>query len=256
MTEHKESSVLARFASPLLILATIIWGSSFVVMKSSVDVLPTFWLLAIRFSFAALVLAVGAGATGGLKTVAQAFAGVFGPTADTQVMDQIGYPIGASDTDNGVTVTAEAILFDGYNYLMTYSIAREDGTAFSVEEIPQGEGRLNLTWDSADSTIGRNTTGAHGSSYFYDADPTDAAIQYVETMSYHEQAQAGGTVKITLQDLRTVGDRETASQVLAEGTWNLKFQLKAGDLSVRLPVGQTLEWNGMTATIDALGQMG
>ena len=40
---------------------------------------------------------------------------VFGPTADTQVMDQIGYPIGASDTDNGVTVTAEAILFDGYN---------------------------------------------------------------------------------------------------------------------------------------------
>ena len=201
---------------------------------------------------AVLVLAVGAGATGGLKTVAQAFAGVFGPTADTQVMDQIGYPIGASDTDNGVTVTAEAILFDGYNYLMTYSIAREDGTAFSVEEIPQGEGRLNLTWDSADSTIGRNTTGAHGSSYFYDADPTDAAIQYVETMSYHEQAQAGGTVKITLQDLRTVGDRETASQVLAEGTWNLKFQLKAGDLSVRLPVGQTLEWNGMTATIDAL----
>ena len=58
MTEHKESTVLARFASPLLILATIIWGSSFVVMKSSVDVLPTFWLLAIRFSFAALVLAV------------------------------------------------------------------------------------------------------------------------------------------------------------------------------------------------------
>ncbi|MFQ7452073.1 MAG: hypothetical protein ACLRNQ_12310 [Flavonifractor plautii] len=39
MTEHKESSVLARFASPSLILATIIWGSSFVVMKSSVDVL-------------------------------------------------------------------------------------------------------------------------------------------------------------------------------------------------------------------------
>ena len=59
-------------------------------------------------------------------------------------------------------------------------------------------------------------------------------------------------MKITLQDLRTVGDRETASQVLAEGTWNLKFQLKAGDLSVQLPVGQTLEWNGMTATIDAL----
>lgn len=58
MSEHKEGGVLARFASPLIILATIIWGSSFVVMKSSVDVLPTFWLLAIRFTFSALVLAV------------------------------------------------------------------------------------------------------------------------------------------------------------------------------------------------------
>ena len=58
MSEHKEGGVLARFASPLTILATIIWGSSFVVMKNSVDVLPTYWLLAIRFSFAALVLAI------------------------------------------------------------------------------------------------------------------------------------------------------------------------------------------------------
>lgn len=58
MTEHQEGGVLARFASPLIVLATIIWGSSFVVMKNSVDVLPTFWLLAIRFSFSALVLAV------------------------------------------------------------------------------------------------------------------------------------------------------------------------------------------------------
>ena len=58
MSEHREGGLLARFASPLIVLATIIWGSSFVVMKSSVDVLPTFWLLAIRFSFAALVLAL------------------------------------------------------------------------------------------------------------------------------------------------------------------------------------------------------
>lgn len=58
MSEQKETSVLARFASPLIVLATIIWGSSFVVMKNSVTVLPTFWLLAIRFSFAAIVLAI------------------------------------------------------------------------------------------------------------------------------------------------------------------------------------------------------
>lgn len=58
MTTQKEGGLLARLASPLIILATIIWGSSFVVMKSSVDVLPTFWLLAIRFSLAAAVLSL------------------------------------------------------------------------------------------------------------------------------------------------------------------------------------------------------
>ena len=58
MSQQKEKSGLAKFATPLIILATIIWGSSFVVMKTSVDVLPTFWLLAIRFSASAIVLAI------------------------------------------------------------------------------------------------------------------------------------------------------------------------------------------------------
>ena len=58
MSHQKEKSGLAKFATPLIILATIIWGSSFVVMKTSVDVLPTFWLLAIRFSASAIVLAI------------------------------------------------------------------------------------------------------------------------------------------------------------------------------------------------------
>lgn len=56
MSEKQEGGALARFATPLIILATVIWGSSFVVMKSSVEVLPTFWLLAIRFSLAAVLL--------------------------------------------------------------------------------------------------------------------------------------------------------------------------------------------------------
>ncbi len=58
MSQQKETSGLAKFATPLIVLATIIWGSSFVVMKNSVDVLPTFWLLAIRFSASAIVLAL------------------------------------------------------------------------------------------------------------------------------------------------------------------------------------------------------
>ena len=198
---------------------------------------------------AALVLAVGAGATGGLKTVAQAFAGVFGPTADTQVMDQIGYPIGASDTDNGVTVTADAILFDGYNYLISSTLEKEDGSAFDCTKNPD-TGLLNVYWNRADSNIGLNAQGAIGSSYFYDENPNDNAIQYVETMSYTDAVTTGGTAKIMLGDLTAVTDNGTETKTIADGTWHLKFKLEADNSAVELPAGQSIQVGGKTATIN------
>ena len=49
-------SVLKKLAKPMLILAPIIWGSSFVVMKHSLDSFTPFYLLAFRFTAAAIVL--------------------------------------------------------------------------------------------------------------------------------------------------------------------------------------------------------
>lgn len=40
----------------LIVVATIIWGFSFVVMKDVVEVLPAAWLLGIRFTFAGILL--------------------------------------------------------------------------------------------------------------------------------------------------------------------------------------------------------
>ena len=45
-------------ASMGLILTTMIWGFAFVVMKNSVDVIPPTYLLAIRFSMSAVLLAL------------------------------------------------------------------------------------------------------------------------------------------------------------------------------------------------------
>ncbi len=42
----------------LLVAATLIWGSSFLVMKQAVDTLPVFTLLALRFTVAAALLGV------------------------------------------------------------------------------------------------------------------------------------------------------------------------------------------------------
>ena len=198
---------------------------------------------------AALVLSIGAGATGVFKSASDAFAGVFVPTADTEIIDQIGRPIGASDTAGGVTVTADAILFDGYNYLISYTLEKEDGSAFDCTKNPD-TGLYDLYWKRSDSTIGRGVDGASGSSYFYDEDPSDNAIQYVETMSYNDTVQTGGTVKITLCDLSVMNSETGEMQTIAKGTWHLKFKLEADNSAVELPAGQTIEVNGLSASVD------
>lgn len=43
-------------AKGLILLAALIWGSSFFVMKNTVDSIPVYYLLAIRFSVAAMIL--------------------------------------------------------------------------------------------------------------------------------------------------------------------------------------------------------
>ncbi|NLF35019.1 MAG: DMT family transporter [Clostridiales bacterium] len=45
-------------ARPLIVLATLIWGSSFVVMKNTLDDVPVFFLLGVRFTIAAVILAL------------------------------------------------------------------------------------------------------------------------------------------------------------------------------------------------------
>ena len=64
--------------------------------------------MALVAAAAVLVLAMGtAGATGILRSAVEVFSPLFGGApAQTEIIDQIGYPVGASDTDNGVTVTA------------------------------------------------------------------------------------------------------------------------------------------------------
>lgn len=45
-------------AKPILFAAAIIWGTSFFIMKNALDALPPFYLLAIRFTAGAVLLAL------------------------------------------------------------------------------------------------------------------------------------------------------------------------------------------------------
>ena len=148
-----------------------------------------------------------------------------------------------------MTVTADAILFDGYNYLISYTLEKDDGSAFDCTKNPD-TGLYDLGWKRSDSTIGSNVDGRSGSSYFYDADPSDNAIQYVETMSYNDTVQTGGTAKITLGDLSVMNSENGEPTTIAKGTWHLKFKLEADNSAIELPAGQTIEVNGLSASVD------
>ena len=49
----KQRRILSKIA---LIITTMIWGGSFVVVKNTVDVIPPIYLMALRFTIAAALL--------------------------------------------------------------------------------------------------------------------------------------------------------------------------------------------------------
>ncbi len=51
-------AVLKKLAKPMIVCATLIWGSTFFMIKDAVDDVEPMFMLAFRFSLAAVVLAV------------------------------------------------------------------------------------------------------------------------------------------------------------------------------------------------------
>ena len=49
--------IMTRLAKPMLFSAALIWGTSFFIMKNALDVMPVYYLLAIRFSAGAVLVA-------------------------------------------------------------------------------------------------------------------------------------------------------------------------------------------------------
>lgn len=207
-------------------------------------------VLAIAAAAAMLTLTVTAGATGVLPSPQAVFSSLFGgDPAQTEIIDQIGHPIGASHTADGVTITADAIIGDTHSYAIVYSIQREDGTPLA-EDIPETNGVLSLDF----SLFGTDLdvmAGSHGTSFFYDADPSDSAIQYVEMMTY-DTPITGGIASAEFRDL-TLVDLETYERTtLADGPWKLSFEFAFEDATLSLPAGQTFQVSGMPATLDAV----
>lgn len=214
-----------------------------------------------RVAAVALVAALGLGgstayalATG--RTPAAVFSDIFGGApAQTEVVNRIGRPIGASATSNGITVTADAVIGDAHSYTVVFSIAREDGQVLDLSSVETNDGgKLLLTTGSGALTID-GVSSAGGGAWFYDADPTDSSIQYVEQMdnvkTFDGRSVAGRTARMHLDKI-VAFDEDGNMTTFLEGTWDLKFQMSYEDASVELPTGQQVDCNGMEATVREL----
>ena len=197
----------------------------------------------------AATLCLGAGAAGVLKPAAQAFASILGGSAaQTRIIDQIGYLLDARDTVDGITVQADAIIGDTYSYAIVYSVFREDGQPLAEGLAADAEGRLPLRFDTWGADVG-HMGGTHGTAYFFDEDPADNAVQFVE-FSTADSPLGQGTAAVQLAGLEwRNGD---AVQVLADGSWNLRFDFAFADSSLTLPGGQTVQVNGESAVVNSV----
>ena len=207
---------------------------------------PVFRTALIAAAMAA-VLVVGSSAAGILPSPAEIFAPLFGgAAAQTEVIDKIGRPIGASDTDNGITITAEAIMGDQYNAVIVYTLTRDDGERF----LPEGKG-LDETYLMMGGYGGASWVkgGAHGGSWFVDEDPEDNQIQLVETASSNV-AMTKGTANASFEDLQYWNAETEQAELLYPGKWKLRFEVDYEDCSVRLGGGETVSQDGLNFTID------
>ena len=84
-------------------------------------------------------------ASGALRSASEVFANLFGASQEqASLLEQLGTPLDVSCTQDGLTITADAILADEYTYAILYSIQREDGT---IRTVPLGDGPWELSFD-------------------------------------------------------------------------------------------------------------
>lgn len=173
----------------------------------------------------AAVMSMGAGAVySGLAS--DAFSAIFG-TEQTEIIDKIGKPLDVSDTDAGITVTADAILGDEHNLNVVFTLMRDDGSSWDVTDAKL------LSFGNADVQL-NYLGGSHGGAWFVDEDPNDNQIQYVEQITVDDGSIPMGSAKASMSDL-TVYDSQTGDvQQVIEGSWNLRFDVQYEDSSVEL----------------------
>ncbi|MFI3249460.1 MAG: DUF4179 domain-containing protein [Eubacteriales bacterium] len=196
---------------------------------------------------ACLCILVGtAYATGILQPVSEIFAPIFGGSvAQTEIIDQIGRPLNASDTDKGITITAEAIIGDKNNVCVVFKVAQKDGTPL---ELPDSMTHEDLVL-SGTGVMFSQLGGTHGNSRFDLGE--DGHYRMIQTLSSDDDMPFGTNVTASFEELGFWGD-DNKIHTLSDGKWKMKFELNYEDTSVNIDVGESFLREDVTFTVDSI----
>lgn len=172
-------------------------------------------------------------ATGGKPAVSAIEDVFYGAPADTEIVGDIGKPVGASSTDAGIRITCDSLLGDANNVAVIYTLEREDGA--SLESIAQknADGKYPISFIGSSGVEVDGVEAEEGAGYFYDSEPGDGKIQYVQLQHLRTQdgdSLVGKSARVTLQGLQAVNSEDDgATHLLASGTWSFRFKLAYRD---------------------------
>lgn len=209
-----------------------------------------------RIAAVTAVLAIvigGAGtamATGVLPLPSDMLSDIFdGPASQTEIIDRIGRPVGASCSNNGVTVTADAIMGDKDMVTIAYTLTFDDPAALKKLSEPGENGTIAGSVDGNVYVDGEH--GGQGQSWLIDKNPNDSSIQYFAQFSVESPGLMGRTVRTHINSLVVprAGKELPEYKTILTGPWDLKFQLNYEDTSVTIPAPKSVNFNGTKATI-------
>lgn len=209
-----------------------------------------------RIAAVTAVLAIvigGAGtamATGVLPLPSDMLSDIFdGSASQTEIIDRIGRPVGASCSNNGVTVTADAIMGDKDMVTIAYTLTFDDPAALKKLSEPGENGTIAGSVDGNVYVDGEH--GGQGQSWLIDKNPNDSSIQYFAQFSVESPGLMGRTVRTHINSLVVprAGKELPEYKKILTGPWDLKFQLNYEDTSVTIPAPKSVNFNGTKATI-------
>ena len=136
-------------------------------------------------------------------TVSNLLAPLYG-MAQTELVNDIGFPVGASTSVNGYTLTAQAVIGDKYNLSTVYTLTKDDGSTLPA----------NLHFETYSSS-----KDASSYSLGYETSEDGKQLNIIEQYNQTTFSLFQRHVCSTFENLVVYNPEVEKDEVIAEGVW-------------------------------------